>query len=113
MQLSYEKNGDIQIVAIKGRIDGSNAKELENALRAGLGQPSQKAVLDFQDVGYISSAGLRVVLALAKQLEDASGELVLCALRPEVFEVFKICGFDDILSLAGHREAALKTLGVA
>lgn len=113
MQISYEKSGAIQIVAIKGQIDGSNAKELEIALLSCLDQPAQKAILDFQDVDYISSAGLRIVLMIAKKLAGNLGELVLCALQPKVFEVFEMCGFVDILTLADRREKALQTLNAA
>jgi stage II sporulation protein AA (anti-sigma F factor antagonist) len=107
MQLAYERNGDVQIVAIEGQINGSNAGDLEEALLTCLNKPTQKAVLDLKGVNYISSAGLRVVLLIAKKLAATGGALVLCSLQPSVFEVFEMCGFVDILTLADEREAAL------
>ena len=66
-----------------------------------------KWVLDMAGVEYISSAGLRVVLLLAKRLKQNSGHLVLCGLQPHVHEVFDISGFLAILDVADSRDAAL------
>jgi stage II sporulation protein AA (anti-sigma F factor antagonist) len=60
-------------------------------------------------VDYISSAGLRVVLLLAKKLADG-GALVLFGLQQGVYEVFEMCGFVDILTIAKTRDEALSKL---
>ncbi|MDR3054701.1 MAG: STAS domain-containing protein [Zoogloeaceae bacterium] len=107
MLVSYEEAGEVQIAAIEGRINGSNADELEETLLALLNKGSQKLVLDFSGVDYISSAGLRVVLLIAKQTAAASGTLVLCGMQAGVFEVFEMCGFVDILNIDDTRATAL------
>jgi stage II sporulation protein AA (anti-sigma F factor antagonist) len=107
MLVSYEEAGEIQIAAIEGRINGSNAGELEEALLALLNKGKQKLVLDFGGVDYISSAGLRVVLLVAKQTAAAAGALVLCDMQAGVFEVFEMCGFVDILTIVDTRATAL------
>jgi stage II sporulation protein AA (anti-sigma F factor antagonist) len=107
MLVSYEDVGEIRIAAIEGRINGSNAGELEETLLTLVNKGTQKLVLDFGGVDYISSAGLRVVLLIAKQMAAVAGALVLCGMQAEVFEVFEMCGFVDILTIVDTRAAAL------
>jgi len=64
-------------------------------------------VLDLGEVDYISSAGLRVVLMLAKRQKQNAGKLVLCRLQPEVHEVVDISGFLSILTVVPDRATAL------
>jgi stage II sporulation protein AA (anti-sigma F factor antagonist) len=107
MLVSYEEAGEARIAAIEGRINGSNAGELEETLLTLLNKGTQKFILDFGGVDYISSAGLRVVLLVAKQTAATTGTLVLCSMQPGVFEVFEMCGFVDILTIVDTRAAAL------
>ena len=67
-------------------------------------------VLDFAALDYISSAGLRLVLVLAKRLKQERGRLVLCAMQPHVHEVFDISGFLAILDVQATRQEALARL---
>jgi stage II sporulation protein AA (anti-sigma F factor antagonist) len=106
MRLSYHETGDIQTVALDGQINGSNADDLEKSLLAVLDKGARKVVLDFSAVDYISSAGLRVVLLVAKKLSASAGSLVLCRLQPGVFEIFEMCGFADILTIVENHAAA-------
>lgn len=107
MQLSCEDADEVKIAAIQGQINGSNAGELEEALLALLAKGANKVVLDFGQVNYISSAGLRVVLLVAKKMTAAAGVLVLCGMQQGVFEVFEMCGFVDILTIVDTRDTAL------
>jgi stage II sporulation protein AA (anti-sigma F factor antagonist) len=107
MLMSCEEAGAVRIAAIEGRINGGNAGELEEALFTLLNKGSQQLVLDFGGVDYISSAGLRVVLLIAKKVTSAAGNLVLCGMQPGVFDVFEMCGFVDIMTIVDTRAAAL------
>lgn len=107
MSLTREKNGDVLLVSVSGQINSANAAELEVSLLEWVEEGERKWVLDMSGVEYISSAGLRVVLLLAKRLKQNSGHLVLCSLQPHVLEVFDISGFLSILDVADNREAAL------
>ena len=68
-------------------------------------------VLDLARLDYISSAGLRVVLLLAKKLKQAGGALALCDIQPSVREVFEISGFLAILTVCDTRAQAVAALG--
>lgn len=101
----------VPVHAIKGRVDSASAGEMEKALLPLFGTPGERAIVDFSSLDYISSAGLRVVLMLAKRARQSQGRLVLCSLSPQVREVFEISGFLKILDVAPDPGAALSTLG--
>ncbi len=101
-----EKQGDITILAPRNSIDTATAPELEKVTLEHLAAGSNKLVIDFNQVDYISSVGLRVVLIAAKQLRKSSGILVLSSLNDVVLEVFEISGLAKILTIAPDINAA-------
>jgi stage II sporulation protein AA (anti-sigma F factor antagonist) len=110
MTLENDKVGDVLVVQPVGQINSANATGIEADLMAHIDKGERKIVLDLSRLDYISSAGLRVVLLLAKTLKQNAGKLVLCSIRPQVHEVFDISGFLAILSVADTREQAIATL---
>lgn len=69
---------------------------------------TRQLVIDLSGVDYISSAGLRCVLVIAKKAGAVSGKVVLCALSPMVAEVMKISGFHQLLTICDNAEEAVK-----
>ena len=102
---------DVLVLALKGRLDSVNAAAVEASITDQIKQGASRLVLDFSDVGYVSSAGLRVVLVVAKRLKEIGGRLVLIGLTPSVHEVFSISGFLQILTVCDDRDTALVKLG--
>lgn len=111
MSLTREQNGDVVVVSAAGQINSANASEIERSLLAWLEEGAGKWVLDMSGVEYISSAGLRVVLLIAKRLKQNGGRLVLCSLQPHVKEIFDISGFLAILDVADSRDTAIQRHG--
>lgn len=107
MSLTSEKIGEVLVVSTAGQINSANAAALESELLALVEQGEHRWVLDMGRLDYISSAGLRVMLLLAKRLKQKSGRLVLCSMQPHVHEVFDISGFLSILTVVDTRAAAL------
>ncbi len=68
---------------------------------------TSKILINFAALEYISSAGLRVLLATAKKLKASGGDLKICSLNDTVQEVFDISGFSSILAVSANREEAL------
>jgi anti-anti-sigma factor len=101
----------VAVIALKGRLDSANAGELEKGLGDLFAQPGQKAVVDMEKLDYISSAGLRVMLMLAKRARQTGGRLMLSALAAPVREVFEISGFLKILETTPSTDAALAAIG--
>jgi anti-anti-sigma factor len=90
-----------------GRLDTNTSAEFEKDVMAQLSRQPRAMVMDFSGLGYVSSAGLRVVLLAAKRMKAAGGAFVLCGLSPSVAEVFKVSGFLSILTVEPDRDAAL------
>lgn len=107
MNVSVEKVGEVAVVAVAGQINSANAAEIEARLLEQIEQGERRCVLDLGKLDYISSAGLRVVLVLAKRLKENQGRLALCNLQPHVREVFDISGFLAILNVTDNRDQAL------
>ena len=110
MKLSIEKQGEVAILNAGGRLDAGGASEFETQGKTLIRDGSKRLLLDLAGVEYISSAGLRSLLVLAKAAKAAGSSLVLCNLSPAVREVMTISGFDNILVLAADRPAALDLL---
>lgn len=84
-------------IALEGRLDTTSAPQLETELRRNLNGVTQLD-LDFAKLEYISSAGLRVLLA-AQKIMKKQGEMVVRNVNETVMEVFEITGFIDILTI--------------
>lgn len=83
--------------ALEGRLDTMTAPTLEKELKDGLNGLS-KLTLDFEKLEYISSAGLRVLLAAQKQM-NGQGEMKLVHVNETIMEIFEVTGFSDILTI--------------
>ena len=106
MQISTRTINDVHIVAIAGNLDSSTSPEAQKALDAVLAG-ARTVAIDFTDLDYISSAGLRVLLGAAKQLRASGGTLRMFGLNPSVREVFEISGFSTILPVYPSQAEAL------
>ena len=84
-------------ISIDGRLDTSTAPELDEELKASL-DGVEELVMDFTDMEYISSAGLRVLLSAQKAM-NAQGEMTVTGVNDTVREIFDITGFTDILTI--------------
>ena len=93
-----------------GRVDGGNAKDFQDALETLLKDNTGAFVLDLEDLSYISSAGLRVILLVAKQLQGKSTKFGMCSLSESIVEVFKISGFDKIIPTHANQAEAISAL---
>lgn len=90
------ENGNAQ-VALEGRLDTTTAPELEKELQEIL-EGLQTLTLDFTNLEYISSAGLRVLLSAHKTMSK-QGEMKICNVSPVIMEIFEVTGFSDILNI--------------
>jgi anti-anti-sigma factor len=97
---------DLRVMAFAGRIDAGTSSHLEQAVRAAMSEGATEIIIDLHDVTFLSSSGLRTLLLIARDLRKAGGDLMLCALQPQVAEVFHITGFDQIFELHHTREEA-------
>ena len=94
-------------MAIAGRIDTATAPELEQHINKVIEQGSRRVLLNFAGVSYISSGGLRVLLATAKKLKSPEDKFGICGLSPEVQKILKLAGFTSIFSIYPSEGEAL------
>lgn len=97
MALNIKINQDEKTISLDGRLDTITAPELEKTIEKMLDNVDS-LILDFKNLVYISSAGLRVILKTYKKLETKKG-LQLINVSNEVKEVFEITGFSDFLNI--------------
>lgn len=95
---SFEKQGSTLKVKIKGRLDLVTSPELEKELQAHM-DGIQEIIMDFTDVEYISSGGLRVLLAVEQQLEKKDGGMTVIHANDYILEVFELVGFMDVITV--------------
>ena len=84
-------------IALNGRLDTNTAPQLEAELKASL-SGVEHLILDFEQLSYLSSAGLRVLLAAQKQM-NRQGDMVVRHVNETIAEIFDVTGFCDILTI--------------
>ena len=97
-------------ILLSGRLDARSAPDFEKAALAAVDEcpgVCPHMIIDFSGLEYISSAGLRSILVLAKRLTPCGGKVVLCGMSGVVEEVFGVSGFDSFLPVTKSRDEAL------
>jgi anti-anti-sigma factor len=99
MEIKEEKRGEVKIIGLRGRLDTETSPSVGKRLMNLMDQGERRLVFDFSELTYISSAGLRVLIEVTKNLQKTNGKLALAALSDHVHEIIKIAGFTSILSI--------------
>ncbi|MBO4547390.1 MAG: STAS domain-containing protein [Treponema sp.] len=98
MEIKQTKDANKLTIELSGRLDTTTAPQLEEALASAL-DGVKDLVFDFNQIQYISSAGLRVLLNTQKKISAAGGSMKLVGVNDVVREVFEVTGFINILSV--------------
>lgn len=106
MDIRTEKREEVTIVSVKGRMDAVASPEFDRELNDRMAGGEKTFIIDFAELDYISSAGLRSILAAAKRLKEHGGQLSLASLKEVVREVFDISGFSSIIPIYESVESA-------
>ena len=107
MNLNTDRVAGALVAIPGGRIDGLNARDFQEALKAAANEQDTAVIVDFGSVTYISSAGLRAVLVVAKLMRERKASFSLCALSEPIREIFSVSGFDKIIDIHATREDAV------
>jgi len=109
MDIIVAKNagGQIVTVGLKGRLDAATSKSVEDQLLQLIEQGERRMVMDFGELHYISSVGLRVLILVAKRLKQVNGRIVMCSLSDQIKEVFAIAGFGSLFAVFDTRDQAV------
>ena len=107
MEFTQEQSGEVVVVRLSGRLDSGTAPSAEESFTRMLTGSPLRLAIDLSRLEYISSAGLRVLLVVARKVQQSQGKVVLFGLVANVREVFSISGFDRIFAIEPDREAAV------
>ena len=107
MTINEAHEAGVVVVSPQGRIDSTTSAMLERHLQGLAAAGQTRVVVDFSGVDYISSAGLRVLLALVKRSRDQKGRVALFGLNDSVRQVFELAGFVALFTLAPTRAEAV------
>lgn len=97
MTIQQIKNGNALTIVLEGRLDTMTAPELEETLKTAL-EGVEELTFDFDKLDYISSAGLRVLLAAQKTM-NLQGSMKVIHINEIILEIFEVTGFSDILTI--------------
>ncbi|MCI0394438.1 MAG: STAS domain-containing protein [Chloroflexi bacterium] len=107
MEVTVNKQGQVTVVTIVGSLDALTAGEVASFLSDQIRQGEIRLVADFSQVDYITSAGLRTILATLKEARSQGGDLRLAGAQPNVHKVLQMSGFTNILKFYPEMNAAV------
>jgi len=107
MDLQTRTEGNATVVAVSGRLDAVTAPEFEKNIREVIDNGNIYIVVDFEQLDYISSAGLRGLLLMAKLLNAKAGHACLANVTGNVKSVFDMCGFCSVFKMENSVAEAL------
>ena len=113
MEILDKKIGDVNMISLCGRLDASSATDVESKLNSLIDAAQVRLVVSLDKLDYISSSGLRVLLAELKKVRKQQGDIRLACLKPYVREVFDIAGFTQLFKIFDKEEAAVNSFTAA
>jgi anti-sigma B factor antagonist len=109
MQIDWKAVGEVEVICPCGRLDAYNSTEIENKLNSLIDSAKVKLVISFKELDYISSSGLRVLLATLKKVRKQQGDIRLACLKANVREVFELAGFTQLFTITENEETAVES----
>ena len=109
MEIPKKTKKNYIIAFPSGKIDATNSGDFTDSLLKILDE-EKNLILNFKDINYISSAGLRAVLIVAKHIQNKQGKFILCEMQPHIFDIFKITGFTQMLKIVSSLSDAEKLI---
>jgi anti-anti-sigma factor len=106
LEIREETIAEVRVLGLTGRLDTDTAADLELAAQDLIDAGARDFIVDLAGVGYVSSAGLRVLLMIGKSI-DGKGSLRLCGLNATVRQVFDVAGFTQLFVIGADRNAVL------
>ena len=108
MEIIEKKIGGVCIVALGGRLDAYVSNDFEQKLNALIDADEVYLVVSLEKLDYISSSGLRVLLASLKKVRKREGDIKLAGMKPHIKEVFDVAGFSQLFSIYDLEDVAVQ-----
>lgn len=113
VDMQIEKRGDVTKLRIRGRLDAITSPLAEKKIFECIAGGAYHLLIDFTEMEYLSSAGMRMLLSTTKKLKTLSGKLVIISANANVMDVLKMSGFDHILDICQDEDEGLKHFQVS
>ncbi len=107
-EVIQENQNDVSILAIKGYLDAHTAPDFEKAIHELLEKGRFKIVIDFENLNYISSAGLGVFMGFIEDVRKNGGDIKLARMNKKVFKIFDLLGFPNLYEIYPNLEDAIQ-----
>lgn len=112
--INLETKKDVLLIRLKGELDHHTAENLRNQVSEKIEKNNiHHIILNLEELAFMDSSGLGVILGRYKQIQSQGGEMVVCSISPAVKRLFDMSGLFKIIRLVDDEQYALKTLGVA
>jgi anti-sigma B factor antagonist len=105
--IEQQTNGSTEVFYLKGFLDAHTAPELESAIAGAIAVGQHRIVVNFNDLEYISSAGLGVFMVFIEEVRATGGDIKLTAMKQKVYTVFDLLGFPMLFDITEKEEEAL------
>lgn len=110
-EVSKSENGDVSILYIKGYLDAHTAPDLETEFQKLVDAKKYNIIVNFQDLSYISSAGLGVFMGFIEDIRKNGGDIKLSDMKPKIYRVFDLLGFPTLYDILDEEARALEKFG--
>jgi anti-sigma B factor antagonist len=107
MEILERKEGTVGVISLSGRLDAYSANDMEAKLNSMIDMAQVQLAVSLERLEYISSSGLRVLLAALKKTRNQQGDIKLACLKPSIKEVFDIAGFTQLFCIFDTEESAI------
>ncbi len=108
MDISQKKIGDVSVLSLAGRLDAYVSNDVEQKLNGLIDGGEISVVVSLEKLDYISSSGLRVLLASLKKIRKREGDIKLASMKPRIKEVFDVAGFSQLFSIYDLEDGAVQ-----
>ena len=110
-EVSKSENGDVSILYLKGYLDAHTAPDLETEFQKLVDAKKYNIIVNFQDLSYISSAGLGVFMGFIEDIRKNGGDIKLTDMKPKIYRVFDLLGFPTLYDILDEEARALEKFG--
>ena len=108
MNITVSDVDDVKVLLFEGKLDTKSSPDAQTMLAELVERGARKLIVNFENLAYISSSGLRMLLTTARQLKGCGGEIRICGLNEDVQEIFEISGFNTIFAITETAQEALE-----
>ena len=108
ISIDWQRQDGVLVAALDGRVDTTNALEFQKMMEAGISPQDKALIMDFEQVSYISSAGLRIVVIMAKKFKGPFRKFGICALSDPINKVFRMSGLDRAMIVRATRNETMR-----